>query len=286
MLTALTHLALCQSKPAVYPIHISQISENINFANPATLNLKSKWEIAAYSKLYSGFYRNNNLSLFSASHRIGHKHNVGILGYYDKEGNYIDRYRIYLQYAFNVKLNHIWTSSLGTSLGVASIKAGDPNTTSYGQDNCFDGNIGIAFYNNSTTIGFSLLQIPQQNLQAISEKNILTRYTNINLSHDFSLNHKTKWTNFALISVYNNRKPHFQIKTGLLINEIVSVSLLHRWRQALGFMFGLESIKINNQIMKLHISYDVNVSNSYRNNSAELTLNYGVPYKKKVTKHD
>ncbi len=85
-----------QSEASMYPISISQIAQNQNFLNPSLLNQEEKWQISVFSKRYMGIFRNNSLSLLSASTRIPTKdslkyHNLGMVLYYDKEGNYLNR---------------------------------------------------------------------------------------------------------------------------------------------------------------------------------------------------
>lgn len=288
-ISLLTFALIGQNRVSQYPVQISQIQNNEVINNPSLINQKSKFDVSVFSKIYTGLYQNNNLSLFKASTRITPSkskryHNLGTYLYYDKEGSFLNRYRGYLQYAYTIKLNEIWNSSFGVAVGVASYKIGNDAYVGGGQANTFDATIGISFWNNNTTLGISALQLPQGKLQPINEISLLKRYFTLNAAKDFELNVNTLWFNNLCLVVYTNNNPALILNSGIKYNNLVSLSVLNKWNKSLGLQFGLEEMKFNESVLKLYISYDINISKSYRNNSAELTIKYGIPFKEKVTK--
>ena len=259
------------------------------FVNPSMQNMKHRWELNAFSKVYTGLFKNNNLSLFSASTRISSQendnfHNVGVYLYYDKEGNYINRYRSYIQYAYTLKLNARWYSSFGASIGGSSHKIGNADYIAGGQDNAVDGSIGISLYNDKSALALSVMQIPQGVIQPLVEQSVLRRYYNVFARKDITLSHRAALKNSLALSLYEDRPLSLIMTTGWVYDDLISVSVLYRWNKSLGVMLGLEKIKINKHELQMYLSYDINISKSYKNNSAELTLKYGLPRLGKVTK--
>ncbi len=275
---------MAQPKSVLYPINQSQNGVLVQF-NPAYQNLNSNIEAIAFSKVYVGAFSNNNLSLFSFTSRLGSKkaknyHNLGISAYFDKEGNYFNRNRIYGHYGYVVNLNKVWNASLGISLGMCNYKIGNSDYFDGGSDNAFDTNIGFVVNSDKTVLGISLMQITQRQLQPINEISNLRRYLNLIASHKNTLNKKTILNSFASASIYQDRLPLLVLSSSLVYQDLVSIGLITKPLKSAGLIFGLENIKIDKHSFKLLFSYETNLSNSYKNNSAELCLKYYLPKKK------
>lgn len=264
-----------------YPLEVSQFFDVLALSNPTLQNQKEKWQATVFSKAYTGLLKNNNFSLFNISTRITPKesksyHNIGAILYYDKEGSYLNRYRAYVNYAYTVPLNDLWSTSLGASLGAMSYKVGNENFTG-GQDNTFDGNIGFSLFSQSWTFGLSLLQIPQGQVQPIVERSLLKRYYAAYVHRCIDLSAKSRLLTDLNTTVFGVQKPWVNARCSWEYNELISIGMLYKWNKSLGLIFGLEKIKLGENLLKLHLSYDMNISKSYKNNSVEVSLSFYRP---------
>lgn len=280
--------SVAQSVVHQYPLEVSQFFSILTLSNPALQNKEDKWQATAFSKAYTGLLKNNNLSLFNVSTRITPKksksyHNVGAILYYDKEGSYLNRYRVYINYAYSLRLNDTWTTSLGASIGAMSYRVGNENFPG-GQDNTMDGNIGLALFSQRWAFGLSILQIPQGQVQPIIERSLLQRYYAAYAQRSFDLSAKSRLLADLNTTVFGTQQPWLNARCSWEYDGLVSLGMLYKWNKSLGLIFGLEKIKLGENQLRLYLSYDVNISKSYKNNSVEVSLKFSCPQvQKKVT---
>lgn len=274
----------CQPQSVLYPIKQSQIGVSVTF-NPAFQNLESNLEASTFSKVYLGAFANNNLSLFSFTSRIAVKrsknyHNLGFSAYYDKEGSYFNRNRAYGHYAYVISLNKKWNAGLGLSVGASNYKIGNSDYFQGGNDNAIDANLGFVLKSDNLVFGISLMQLTQSKLRPINEVAVMKRYLNFFVVNKKQMNKNTYLNSYLITSIYQDRLPMVSLSSSLVYRELISLGVITRPIQAVGIVFGLENIKFDKHSFKLLFSYETNIGNSYKNNSAELTLKYWLPKKK------
>ncbi|MFN8436340.1 MAG: type IX secretion system membrane protein PorP/SprF [Cytophagales bacterium] len=269
-----------------YPTEISQTSINQFYQNPSSCDTSYKFVFDSFSKVYLGPFANNNYTFANFNYRINSQSEskfqyLGALFSYDKEGSFLHKYRFYVNYSYNIHLNQSWVTGFGARIGGFSYRIGKDDYPIGGNDNALDAALGIHLKNKSFDLGVSLFQIPQSKLQPFVEITKLAQYISVQSSYTKNLNHYLKNVSNLNINFYQQKTPSVSLISGIIINDQINLTAIYRLKKSIGFMFGLENIKIGNDHFKLYVSYDIQTNRSIKSNSVEFSLNYRILNKSK-----
>jgi type IX secretion system PorP/SprF family membrane protein len=288
---------LANSLPAVqaqllvhnYPIAFTQYAQQMPFYNPAATAATTNWEISVESRRNTGFWHNNQTSLGYGAFRIQPKnsansHGLGMSVYNEKEGNYLKRYRSYLQYAYHVAINSSWQASAGLSLGIMTYQVGSNDYDGGGSSSTFDGSIGFLLAGKGTYLGLTIAQIPEKKVQPIFEQTELSRYYQIMIGKDFELNPDLLLKNNINTRIFSGQSPDIFLQSGLSWKDMIGFYGLYRWDRQVSFLLGLEKIEWEGLHLKAFLSYDIAINNDQRYQAFEISLQCVKP-KKETTKN-
>lgn len=266
-----------------YPVNITQYPQQFSFQNPAATLAKNEWESSITSKKNTGFWKNNQTYFAQGAFRINSNnksgfHGLGLTAYYDKEGAYLKRYRGYLLYAYHLKLNKTYSISGGLAFGMMSYQAGNSDYDG-GTANGLDGNLGFMFYSKSFFLSANIAQLPQSRLQPINEITSLTRYYQILIGKDFSLNDNLLLRSNVNTKLYSTISPDIYGQIGLQWKEAVGLYGIYKYENQASVMIGLEKIELDGFQLRSYISYDVPINGDSRYQAFEITLQCVKPEK-------
>ena len=283
---------LSQNEVLRLPLQYGQFYSSYPLYNPASMGVLSSIQMDAGTQLLTGpwsniynFYahgevqltperRNRNLS----NHILGFNFNG------DKEGDLLSRSRFYLQYAVHVNLKEKLTLSAGASIGFMSfVIAGSP-VSGGGADTDLDLNLGMWLYGDRYQTGISVNQLPQSEVTPLAEVSKLTRYWNVTGEYRFDLSYQTTLISSGLLRWVpaQNDLTVFDLHARILLKSLVSAGASYRYRRGLGFLVGLENIRLRDG--KLFTRFVFNIpagTDRFSNvNTVEWTLGYGIrPYR-------
>lgn len=267
-----------------YPVSFTNYAQQLSFYNPAATSLNTEWEASISNRRNTGFWRNNQTSLGYGSIRVQAKksinyHGIGMSLYYDKEGNYLKRYRGYLQYAYHASINEKWQASAGFSLGIMTYQVGNDDYASGGSASNLDGSFGLLLTSKLTTIGFTVAQLTERKVQPIVETTLLARYYQLFLGRDVEMNKDWIWRNNFNLRVYSISDQGLNLQTGILWNNSVGLYGLYQWKRQASVLFSLEKIEWESIRFKLFASYDMALNGDQRYQAFEFTLQCMKPAK-------
>ncbi len=262
---------------------MTQYVQQMAFYNPAATAVHNNWEISVENRRNTGFWRNNQTSLGYGAFRITPKgssyfHSIGGSLYYEKEGNYLRRYRGYLQYAYHVTLNKNWHASAGISFGMMTYQVGN-NDYDGGTANALDGSVGFLIQGKSAYLGLTVAQIPEKHVQPIYEKTVLSRYYQLMVGKDLSLTDELLLKSNINTRLFSSQAPDVFLQTGLAWKNTLGLYGTYRWNRQVSLLLGLEQIEWEGLHLKAFFSYDVALYNDQRYQAFEITLQCMKPKK-------
>lgn len=222
----------------ILPYTYSQ-AQNIAFiSNPAVNGVYHPLEFRTATNTYVGvlsnvgaFYGQVNASLKSDTSRswLSAPRNVlGLSVFREKEGNYISRSRIYLNYSWHTGLTPKLSLSTGVGVGVFNYSVHSSVSGAGGSVWAWDGSIGVWLYGKTFGFGVSGSQLPSANPKWELSEISLTRYWSAALKKDFELNYKTIISLNSELFLYDSG---WKSNVGVLIHFLkyaVGVNYLHQ----------------------------------------------------------
>jgi type IX secretion system PorP/SprF family membrane protein len=262
-----------------YPVSFTQYAEQLAVTQPAATAMNSKWEVTFNNRKNTGFWRNNQTQLAYGAFRIKGKksknfHGIGGYFYYDKEGNYLRRYRGYLQYAYHMALNKDWRLAGGLSVGNMTYRVGSDDYDG-GSSNTLDGSLGFMLYNPTFTLAANIAQLTENQVQPIFEKSVLARYYQLFVAKKWQANEDFSFPTNLNMRIMPGRDPDMYAQVGVLWRENIGLHGLYRWQKQYAVLFGLEKIEWEGMRFKAFFSYDIGIEQ--RNQAFEISLHLMMP---------
>ena len=268
-----------------YPVFFDQYFSCLSLVNPSVSGLEYNYEFSAghqrllgnFSKLSTNYFIFNkrfktyNITAYPFS-------SFGIFLYNDREGQYLNRGRFYLQYAWHSRIFEKYFISGGLKVGgVNYLVKGTPlsgNGSSYNAD----GGAGVSFYNKSFYLGICFDQMFNSELQPIDEITILSPFVLINTYKVFNINKSYSLTPYFLTRLTTDRMEKHDIYSLNIKFEIIDkIYFTGGVRSGSGmiFMLGTKNLNLADGVIDFGISYLIPTTRSVLNiNTLEFNLGY------------
>jgi len=240
-----------------------------------------RWEIQSGTLRNGGAWRNIHTEFLQGYLNLrkdgiaSQKNVIGFTFWSDQEGAFLNRSRLYFNYAQHLPLNDDLTLSLGMSLGLVSFVVQGTVASAGGGSTVWDGKTGLWLYSDDFYIGFSLNQIFENELIPVEEITQLKRYANIlggkyfNLSTSIRL-HSSFWVRWTSV-----HQRDIRINNNFLINEIVNVGIGYHHQNSIVPMAGLENIPLFKGAFQTFFAYHFPIASITPDlQTYSLTLNY------------
>ena len=283
---------VAQNEVLRLPLQYGQFYSSYPFYNPASIGVLSALQMDAGTQVLTGpwsniynFYAHGDVQLTPERRKRNlSNHVLGFNFNGDKEGDLLSRSRFYLQYAVHVNLREQLTLSAGASVGFMSFVIKGSPVSGGGADTDLDLNLGLWLSGSHYQTGISVNQLPQSEVLPLTEISKLTRYWNATGEYRFDLSYQITLISAGLVRWVpaQNELTVFDLHARVLLKSLVSAGASYRYRRGLGFLVGLENIRLYDG--KLFTRFVFNIpagTDRFSNvNTIELTLGYGIrPYR-------
>jgi type IX secretion system PorP/SprF family membrane protein len=233
------------------PVQFLQVVKNYPLINPAYAAVDSGVNIVSGNKMNFGAYRIFRTNYLSATVRMRgasrdsvspNNHGIGLAALTDKEGEFINRNRLYLTYAYKISLTQNFHLSTGISLGMANYAIQGSNISPSGSAIAPDGNVGIWMFTRKSYLGVSLNQFFNSRLTPIGETSVLVRHLNVIAGKTVVFSPFVQLKSSVVVRSAKNFATDVDVVNLFVVHDKLSAGFNYKHHKAFVFMVGLESI--------------------------------------------
>ncbi len=259
-------------------------AEMLSLVNPSACGMNKNIEASVGSNTVRGYSSNFFTSFFVMNMRLTKYYRelypynaIGVYLYNDSEGKYINRGRLYFQYAWHARLGNKSYFSGGLKLGGVNYYVKLPdyvggNASDYG----FDGGASISFYASKYYVGISIDQVFSAQLQPLEEITELSPFLSINANRQFNVNEFLKikplfYTRFT----FENKENIYLVHVKAELQDILFGSV--GFRNTYGMIYALGIQHVESKIGNFSLALYYIVPNDYTDlkiNTFEFGLHY------------
>ena len=260
-------LFTCHAQTTIknYPVQSSQFMYAYSLINPASIGVKSNYEILmGYQRPVSGFtgistyHCNLSFVPYKIKASAKSKNMAGLRFFNDNEGAYINRMRFYGTYAFHTHINSRLNFAGGIEFGGMNFSVKATPTTEGASVFKADANTGIWLYNEKFHVGFSVNQLFNSVFQPIDERTVLPTHLNLTGSYAIVKSDIAELRPHLLITYPLYSKAGVQAGLhGLFLEKIIAaVSWNHK--TSISAMLRVNDLSIYKSNMNIILSYVTN----------------------------
>ena len=243
------------------PVQFTQFFKTYTLINPAGMGKDSSMEFNVGNKSLTGafngvrtFYAFGNIQL-NKRNSHGVKHVLGLSFINDKEGNYINRNRASIMYAFHLPVSQRTTISAGVALGMVNYFFKASNISAGGSAFAPNADVGLWLHRENFNIGISSNQIIESQLTPIDQTYSLDRHYNLIVDKIFYISPFVSITPAMVFRWYS--QDFYTVDVGLvtLLQQKISFAATYKYERGFSFSGGLENIILGQSIFKTMFSY-------------------------------
>jgi type IX secretion system PorP/SprF family membrane protein len=233
------------------PVQFLQVVKNYPLINPSYAAVDSGVNIVSGNKMNFGAYRIFRTNYLSATFRLRgasrdslspNNHGLGLAAVTDKEGEFINRNRLYLTYAYKISLSQNFHLSTGISLGMANYVIQGSNISPSGSSMAPDGNVGIWMFTRKSYLGVSLNQFFNSRLTPIGAASVLVRHVNVIAGKTIVFSPYVQLASSVVVRAAKSFKTDVDVVNLFLFHDKLSAGFNYKHHKAFVFMLGLENI--------------------------------------------
>lgn len=269
-----------------YPVFFDQYYNSISFVNPSSVGKDENYEISAGNQRLVGYESNVSTSFFNFNKRLIRSYHtkhpysaLGILVYNDSEGRYINRGRIYMQYAWHARLGRNYFFSGGFKVGGANYTVKLPQY-SEGNGSAYkaDGGMGFSFYSQNSYLGLCVSQIFKSRLQPFLQIVELSPYATLNFNRTIRVNSLFNIKPMGLAQItFSGVENLYSGLLSLEYNNKISITSGYRSRYGMVYMLNIQNINYENASFSVGVSYVIPLSFDIQGiNIVEFNLNCNI----------
>lgn len=243
------HLAIVLSaqEGGFYPERNIGYQYTQNRYNPAVVGQDSVASFGVSNQAFVGLF-----SGIGTQHAFGQgtikakegRHGIGGYVQREKRGPYINRIRIYGQYAYHVKLSGRYYAALGAGIGYFQFNLKASNVAVADSDGALDGHIGTRVYGPRFSGGVALMQVGQPAITPYVTQFYLMRYLNIDAHLTEKLTDLMTFEFHGLGRVGFDDFSDLSLSAGLRLRQLVVGGVNYASQLGVGMYAGLDEMKI------------------------------------------
>jgi type IX secretion system PorP/SprF family membrane protein len=271
------------------PVQFGQFFNAYSIINPASCGSKSDIEFELGRQGHGGIWKNVSTTYASGSFRIAPStkknnfHVIGLTFLGDKEGVYLNRSRIYLNYGWHTHLTKRLSVGAAASMGFFSYLVSGSNANATGGAAAPDGSLGLWLYSQRCYLGVSASQLFNSEVTPLQETTRLPRHYNVTGGYSIRM---SQWLAVVpkMVVRYTPDYPlDIDVAVTSVVNNIVSGGINYRYDKGIVYMVGLERLRIKKGNFKVTFSYTMPAGRLLNNiQTYELALNYDYKRSKKA----
>ncbi len=268
----------------LFPIHFGQVGLVKSILNPALQNVDAANTFVFCNQFYTGaFSKFDNLFFqgsvgLNKSDSAAYKHFVGLKFTNEIEGDYIDRPRYFVSYAWHTQLTERYRVGAGLNIGRSSYRYKGTNVSSLGSDSNWDGDFGLSLYSEQNVLAFSCNQLFNSKIIPKEMYFRWARYYTVFVQKTFQISKASSFSVFVQNQFLPNQFDKTDVGIQLISNNLLIVGGNMYFKQSLSFLTGLKDISIDKHHFSVFTSYTVPFSKQSNANvqSYELALVYTI----------
>lgn len=246
-----------QSRSEV-PDLFDQFFNNYYLLNPAAADTSYKFKIRGENRTQTGLFEGISKLYADADFKIREKEGrsqfIGLQAVNFKEGDFINRSRLYGRYSWRTNLSEYSSLSAGAALGIVNYNFRGSQAGAGGSSTVMDGCIGIWYSWKRLYLGVAGQQILRNQLQPINQQFQLERYWNCNMFYSFHISHVLDFTPH-LYTRLQKGTDNVQVAGVFDIYDLVSAGVNLKYKRGVAFIAGIKNIKVGNSTFSLYASY-------------------------------
>lgn len=261
-----------------FPVRFGQYYQDKTMINPAAANQNNGLDANVGYLSFFGSFSEVRTFYGSVHKKLGRevskaKSSLGLFLYGDREGEVLNRSRVYLNYAVHIPLKNELILATGAYLGFVSFSTKPTTSTAGASDLAPDGALGVWLYDKDFYAGLSVNQVFNLTLRPLEEEFLLQRHLN------FLGGYEVKGVQHRFLTHLNVRLTKDWVFD---IGEIVKfynkylVGVNYRHLEGMHFALGAQQLNLGQGNLGMQFSYQVPFRKNERANIAtyEITINY------------
>jgi type IX secretion system PorP/SprF family membrane protein len=262
----------------VFPENYTTYFNNTAIVNPGFVQEDSKAEffsmyrqrtgafqkIASYSVTCSKVFRKEN----NAAHL------ARVFFSNDKEGPYINKPRVYFNYAYAIPLAEETSLSAGLAAGFTQVYFSAPSATASGNSTMPDGAIGITFRRKKFFSGISSQQAFNAESNPLKANVKLRRYYNFLLSQEKDLSPSLKLRGNFMYQLFPSNSDLLNIVLEGSYNDILRLGGAYKSREGLALIGSVEANLGDDKIF-ICFAYNTGVLSKLKYGFNSIEINFG-----------
>lgn len=267
-----------------YPVQFSQFDFSKSSVNPALICLRSPLEINIGTQQYTGYFDDISTQYATLGLQVPFNQPenrprsiISIRFSNEQEGVYISRNRAYLGYSFHTRIFDNYYMGGALEFGTMGYVVEGTPSTGNASKYVIDGSAGLSLYNETLTIGVSINQAFNNNVQPLDEVTRLYRHMNAFVAYDFVISEIAVVTPEVLFRYPYKTGYNYNLDTGLeaLLIEKLLLGTSWRYKNGLSFNAGIANLRIFNGFLTFCLAYNSPVSaSSIKVDIFEFHINY------------
>lgn len=205
----------------------------------------------------------------------GARNHLGVYATNERDGEYISRAKLYLNYSWHTKLREKLWIGAGSYLGFINYNFIGTSSTAGGSDIAPDGSLGILLYNEKFKFGLSGNQIFSSSLQPIVNIYKFPIFYNLTFERSFFVSPYVTLQPYIFLS-WKKSNQLVDINLGILslIHDRLKIGSSYTHHRMVSFLLGVENIKIEKHFFRFYVCYNQPTSLYNILQSIELSINY------------
>lgn len=253
------------------PVKLVSYYFNAEWLNPALFGIDSSSTITLSNQFHPVPYNVIRTFYGTANLKIGRNinyngNNLHLTFYDDREGEFLHRNRILVGYTKHLRLNKLWSASLGAVFGWGNFRQKGNNQVGDAVDGAITANAGFSFYSAKTLLGISVNQLEENEIIPLGTSIVYKRHYNLLVRHRLSINMDTDIRFSGLYKLVDGAISNtLDLMTEVFFRDIVGVGVNYQHQRNMGFLFGVKNITFDRYKFDVQLAYSFPFSNSQIN---------------------
>lgn len=279
LFTILLGIELKAQTVEVYPDAMLNFYNNLSHFNPSYFSYSNKWDgQIQYKSRLAPFNSISTISLTGARYFKVANYSAQVVRlqiYNEREGSYIQRPRVWVDYAYRLQLAKDVYLGLGIGIGFVQFNINAPSSTATGSGTALDVSTGTSFQFKQHQLGVGVLQLLNNQIQPINGRLWYKRYITFYAQGFFKIRFKDALHYSLLYRQLTPYIPDLNIHTRYTIEEKVSLGATFKYKSGLAFM---AQFIVPVDIGKVSFSFAYLTPIGYQSSSLAQIMELGLSY--------
>ncbi|MFN8415541.1 MAG: type IX secretion system membrane protein PorP/SprF [Cytophagaceae bacterium] len=263
----------------LYPDMMLNYYNNLSHFNPSYFSYSNKWDgWIQYKSRLAPLNAVSTVSLTGARYFKVNNYVAQVVRlqiYNEREGSYIQRPRVWLDYAYRIQFSKEVYLSLGLGMGFVQFNINAPSSTATGSATAPDISTGTSFQYKNHQIGLGVLQLLNNQIQPINGRLWFKRYITCYAQGFFKVRFKDA-IHYSIL--YRQQTPYFSdinIHSRYTLDEKVSIGATYKYKIGVAFM---TQFSIPASFGKVHFAFSYMTPLGYQSSSLAQIMELGLGY--------